>query len=56
MAAPIDLELEKVKEGLEHAEASLRKVRGLWARISDEAIVLQKKGDSRDLGNGCTES
>lgn len=56
MAAPVDLELEKVKEGLEHAETSLRKVRGMQARISDEAIVLQKKRDSRGLGNGFTKS
>lgn len=56
MAAPVDLELKKMKEGFVHSEASFRKQRGLWTRISNEACVLQKERDSRGMGNSFTES
>lgn len=55
MAAPMDLELKKVKKDLKQVEASLRKLRELWTRILSEAQVLQKKArGSRALGNGFT--
>lgn len=39
------------KRGFEHSEASLKKQRGLWTRISNEARVLQKERNSGGLGN-----
>jgi len=44
------------EEGLEQEEASLRNLRGLWRRIWSETQILQKKGGSRGLGDGFTES
>lgn len=48
--------VEDVEEGLEHAEASLRNLRGLWTRILSEAQILQKERGSRGLGSGFTDS
>ena len=55
MAAPVDLELKKVKEGLEQAEAFLWKLRGLWTRISSESRVLREEGGPREMGSGFSE-
>ena len=54
MAAPVDLELKKVKEGLEQAEAFLWKLRGL-TRISSESRVLREERGPREMGSGFSQ-
>lgn len=48
----MDLELKKVKKGLEQAEAFVWKLRGLWTRISNESLVLRKERGPREMGSG----
>lgn len=51
----MDLELKKVKEGLEQADAFLWKLRGLWTIMSSESRVLRKERGPREMGSGFSE-
>lgn len=50
MAAPVDLELKKVRKRLEEAEASLWWLRGLWTRILGRPESRGRKEAPGDWG------
>jgi hypothetical protein len=56
MAAPVDLELKKVKRGFQQAAPSPWRTRGLWTGISREARALKKERGSWRIGDVFLES